>query len=358
MNWSSPISTGDVVAIHAALVATPNGDGEILLFGGDNHDITAAQSNQFDHTRRFNCRHPNQALLYVPSPPFDVFCCGHAFLADGRLLISGGTAEFPQDAGLFHGPAEHFAGHRKCAAYDPSIGAFTTVADMAAGPGSGKATGGRWYPSLCTLGNGDVLAFQGHPGEDDARHGNNTPERYQPFLNRWVPLPAIGDVSSSPILYPRLHLLNDGTVFVSSRINGFNRNIRINLQNGAVQDVAPLPDVDYHLFDCPSILLPLVPADGYRPRILLCGGSRSQILDLANPGLGWQVVPRNGETANQSRIHACATLLPTGDVLLTGGTLPNNDQSRREGAGDFPDSARPHRRRLYPRPRPVGNNQR
>ena len=46
MPWDPPISSGDVVAIHAVLVPTANGDGEILLFGGDNHDIAAIREWQ------------------------------------------------------------------------------------------------------------------------------------------------------------------------------------------------------------------------------------------------------------------------------------------------------------------------
>ena len=111
MPWSSVISSGDVVAIHAALVPTANGDGEIILFGGDNHDLAAARADQIDHSARFNCRHPTQSLIRVLSPNFDLFCCGHAFLGDGRLLIAGGTDEFPPDAGGIH-HERHFDGHR------------------------------------------------------------------------------------------------------------------------------------------------------------------------------------------------------------------------------------------------------
>ena len=85
MPWTVPIPSGDVVAIHVALLPTPNGDGEILLFGGDNHDIAAARANQIDHTARFNCRHPTLAVIPVDAPDFDLFCCGQAFLGDGRL---------------------------------------------------------------------------------------------------------------------------------------------------------------------------------------------------------------------------------------------------------------------------------
>ncbi len=91
MGWLSPISSDDVVAIHAALVPTANGDGEIILFGGDNHDLAGARAHLFDHTRRFNCRHFNAALVRVPSPAFDLFCCGHAFLGSGQLLLTSDT---------------------------------------------------------------------------------------------------------------------------------------------------------------------------------------------------------------------------------------------------------------------------
>src|SRR6266700_1509113 len=575
MSWSSPISSGDVVAIHAALIPTPNGDGEIILFGGDNHDFNAAELGekgdltQFDHARRFNCRHPNLPLEYVHSPVFDLFCCGHAFLG-GRFLVAGGTLRFPPDAAGPHHDM-HFEGHRHAAiyaleeqeryaaiwakdngpvfiarhgmtsqqyqqefnthvaqgfrltlvngysignheryaaiwekdngpafiarhgmtsqqyqqefnthvgqgfrlklvsgfgvagqdhyaaiwvkdngpafvarhgmtsqqyqqefnthvgqgfrltlvsgyavagedryaaiwekdngpafvarhgmtsqeyqqefdthvaqgfrlklvsgysvggqdryaaiwdkdngpafiarhrmtsqqyqqefnthiaqgfrlrlvsGYNPMVGAFTPVADMGPQPNSGQAGGGRWYPTLCTVGTGEVLAFQGHPKGDDTRHNNNTPELYSP--DHWVGLPATGS-TGAPILYPRLHLLNDGNVFVSSRIDGFAQNISFNPHSGATQQITPLPDGEYQDFACAAVLLPLVPADGYRARVLLCGSVRSQLLDMGNVGAGWQVVPRNGSTANLHRFRGCATLLPTGNVLLTGG---------------------------------------
>jgi hypothetical protein len=46
MSWLSPISSEPVVAIHAALLPA-NGDGEILLFGGDDHDRAANIAGQW-----------------------------------------------------------------------------------------------------------------------------------------------------------------------------------------------------------------------------------------------------------------------------------------------------------------------
>lgn len=326
MPWSTPTPSGDVVAIHAALVPTANGDGEILLFGGDNHERNANLTSQFDHARRFNCRHPDQPLTYVQSPPYDVFCAGHAFLGDGRLMVAGGTAQFPADAGGIHHNL-HFGGHRHTSIYNPPTGTFLAAADM--GPEPGLTTGGgRWYPTLCTLSTGEVVAFQGHPDEDDGRHGNTTPERYQPLANRWIMLPEIGAPVGDPIVYPRLHLLRDGWVFVSSEIEGFAQCIAFDPWSGATRTTCPLPDAAYRGFNFPSVLLPLVPGDGYRARVLLCGAPGSQLIDLGAASPAWQNVPRAGSTSGQARIHANATLLPTGDVLMTGGTVDNgSDQT-------------------------------
>ncbi len=325
MPWSPPTSSANVVAIHAALVPTANGDGEIILFGGDNHDFAAAHAHNFDHGARFNCRSPAQALITAHLPDFDLFCCGHAFLGDGRLLVAGGTAEFPADAAGPH-HLHHFDGHRHCAVYVPSRGVFVVVADMGPQPGQ-NAGGGRWYPTLCTLGNGEVFAFQGHPSGTDTRHGNDTPERYNAGNNSWTMLPKIGAITGDPILFPRMHLLNDGHLFVTSNISGHIQNIRIDPQSGAANDLTALPNAAYFGFDCPSVLLPLVPTDGFRARIVLCGAPQSQFMDLGNSGAGWQNVSRDAAMANRARTHSCATLLPTGDILLSGGADPNNDQA-------------------------------
>ena len=63
---SKPSNDGD---IHISGTAPEIGllTVEILLFGGDNHDIAAARADQFDHAHRFSCRNPNQALSYVAS---------------------------------------------------------------------------------------------------------------------------------------------------------------------------------------------------------------------------------------------------------------------------------------------------
>lgn len=335
MAWSPVISSLDVVAIHAALLPTLNGDGEILLFGGDDHYRQANLDMQWDHARRFNCRNPTQALVYVQSPNADLFCCGHGFLGDGRLLTGGGTLTFPPDSEGPHHDLNHFEGHRRCFIYDPaSPAAFTEAGSMnfePAPPGSAPHGGGRWYPTLVTLASGEVLAVAGHPAGDDDRHNNTRPERYQPISASWVLLGEVASDPGNPDLYPRLHLLRDGSVFVSSALSGNATCIAIDPGTGNKTTVCDLPDPAYRGFDRPSVLLPLTPNDGYLNRVMLCGGVISQMKNLSDGTPSWTTVPRSGGTASQSRLHACATLLPTGDVLMTGGADPNNTNDDQTG---------------------------
>ncbi len=80
--------------------------------------------------------------------------------------------------------------------------------------------GGRWYPTLVTLGSGEVFAAAGHPAEDDVfegRHNNHTPERYAPTADGWTLL-ATGADRTAPASevtddYPHYHLTRNGTLF-------------------------------------------------------------------------------------------------------------------------------------------------
>src|SRR5262249_31025605 len=69
-----------------------------------------------------------------------------------------------------------------------------------------------------------------------------------------------------------------------------------------------------------SVLLPLHHEENYHPRVLVCGGPKALIADLA---LAAPHTPPLTKTAprqhTQTRNYANCTLLPTGDVVVTGG---------------------------------------
>ena len=103
----------NVLAAHAALL--PNG--KILHFSGSEYDETQHNKNQNNHTRLYDCA--TGEVTVVGSPIQDLFCCGHALLADGNLLAAGGTASYAphtEEAGGFH--LKHWPGLQNSWVYD------------------------------------------------------------------------------------------------------------------------------------------------------------------------------------------------------------------------------------------------
>ena len=99
-------------------------------------------------------------------------------------------------------------------------------------PGSTERGGGRWYPTLVTLADGQAIAVGGHPraGDDEhadnyptpetRRHSNNIPERYTPAVNAWKLMSGSQTAPDGPAQfldeYDRLHVTPTGHVFFST----------------------------------------------------------------------------------------------------------------------------------------------
>ena len=320
MPWNVVVDDSQVLAIHAALVFT----GGILYFGGDEHNQDQHDKNIIDNTRLFDVA--TNRITSLGSPTTDVFCSGHAFLADGRLLVAGGTEAWGGGhAG--HPHALNFGGHRACWLYNPQAArprAWQRAADMNFEPG--RATGGgRWYPTLVTLASGHVLAAFGHPSLSDGRHRNGTPEVYSPASNTWTLLSRIDEGIRDPptggphLNYPRLHVLPNSLVFFATPVNG---NRFYDPEAGIFLDrVIEAPgDPMYQDWSATSVLLPLLPNDDYTPRVLICGGRQPQKINLGERSPAWQNAGnRAGAAADRVRANLCAVILPTGDIFLSGG---------------------------------------
>jgi hypothetical protein len=104
-----------------------------------------------------------------------LFCSGHAFMPDGRLLISGGHK---QDA----------KGIDVTNIFDPTSETFV--------PGLPKMAFGRWYPTVTELTDGRMLTMA---GRDSAGKVVTTPEIWE--NNQWVKLPGAGTLEIP--YYPR-----------------------------------------------------------------------------------------------------------------------------------------------------------
>jgi hypothetical protein len=324
-----------ILAVHAALLHT----GKIVYFGGDQHDSGLNVSGDVDHTRLFDCA--SNAITAVTGLPgnSDLFCCGHALLADGRVLAAGGTRNW--GGGGIH-PLGHFIGLRDAYLFDPvtekwkATGKLVTQRAAQVTPGKDiEKTGGKWYPTLVTLPDGRVLALSGHPEIDDNRHNNNSLELYDPAAGTWTIVGPndyanIDSVNARQYEYPRLHVLPDGSVISMSPMTN-NRHERWHPYadaNDWDDLIEPAPEAIYNngfAQDTSSVLLPLDPGDGYRARLMLTGGSKPFVLDMGNLSAGWVQAARSmvdypapGDM-NPVRENADAIILPTGEILVEGG---------------------------------------
>ena len=305
------VGNSQVLAVHAALLHT----GKILIFSGDQHDKDLHDAGDTNHTRLYDP--VTNAVTTLGTPPVDLFCAGHAFLVDGRLLVAGGTDDFPGHGGLH---VEHFPGTRDSFAYNPRTNGWTTLAPMVPEPGR-TTGGGRWYPTLVTLADGKVLALTGHPKADDTRHDNNSPEAFSPSPRNQGTWRLVGpgpDPAHAMSYYPRAHVLPDGEVFIVTPVGG--QSVRLRTDGYVWRNVAPQPgDGIYHGFGCSTALLPLRHDQGYRARVLAVNGGQPIVIDLGASTPSWVPTPGRALAGSPRREHAIATLLPTGEVLVSGG---------------------------------------
>lgn len=297
--------------VHMALLHT----GKVLAFGGSGNDEryleTPHPAELFD---------PEQGTVEIVTQQLagDIFCAGHAFLPDGRLLAAGGTHRYDGDFNLF-GLVDLplFSGLDQAYVFDPEDERWTRVQDMHAG---------RWYPTLVTLGDGSILTAAGltkYPPWVALRKI----ERYTPEsgwdtvtgAGRWLPL------------YPRLHLLPDGDVFYAGSYNThYTFPFSLRSFPTAVLDVETREWTEYGLpneqerEEGASVLLPLRPEDNYRARVLLAGGGTpsgteatddAEVIDLGAPRPRWRSVG----SMRHARYYCYPVLLPDGTVFVMGG---------------------------------------
>ncbi len=332
MPWDVLDTDTDIIAIHVALLPTSN-NGDILCFGDWTQPDDIPQ-NEYTHSRIFHIANETvETFADADVPNTNSFCCGQAFLADGRLLAAGGTLGWPSEHVGIHDA--HYDGERACWIYLPREKRWVRVKDLNFQPGSDSIGGGRWYPTLVTLSNAEVFAAAGHPSDTDSyppdvtepfkRHNNNTPERYSPTTNNWALMTS--DVTApdgtNTDSYPRFHLLPNGLLFSDTEGKGGAKRIFdpfAGIWTGPDVDVSLLPSAYGRGSSTTSVLLPLLPPT-YMPRILACNSAHATAfrIDVDDSPKWVKTTNRTGAAAGKERSHACAVLLPTGQVFLSGG---------------------------------------
>ena len=259
-----------------------------------------------------DCKNPPpQTILRLSAPPYtsttdlfnnvlDLFCSGHSFLPDGKLLITGGTTY----QGTIH------SGVYDTTIFDPVDNSFTnSPAHFMFWP--------RWYPTNLALGNGETLAISGSYLRGWDVYFNNSPQVWQ-VGGGWRDI--FGAATPQHLaLYPWMHLTADGRAFNSGPTN---TTYFINTSGNGSWSQGPTSI--YPVRDEGTSVM-------YEPnKILIIGGGNKPEGPLG------AVVPTNtAEKINLSdatptwtpaasmayrRRHLNATILPNGKVLVTGGT--------------------------------------
>ncbi|SEU16484.1 Kelch motif-containing protein [Myxococcus fulvus] len=222
------------------------------------------------------------ALTPLPKAGFNIFCSGHAFMADGRLFIAGG--HIADDSGLPY-----------AAIFDPFKLTWTRLPNMNAG---------RWYPTVTTLPNGDMLVIG---GAKEDRTKNLIPQVWQTSKGSWRTLTG---ASLELMYYPWMFVMPSGKALMA----GYWRPSRY-LDTDGVGAWTSGPRTTYTasrnygsavMYDAGKVLI----TGGDNPPT-----NNVEVLDLNVTKPAWRPIAPMRYVRRQHN----STVLPDGTVLVTGG---------------------------------------
>jgi len=263
-----PVVSWPYEVTHASLLA----NGKVLVwppyFSGDNARVWDPTTNTF---------------VVSPKAGYNIFCTGHTHLADGRVLVAGG-----QIGAVLYGVPN-------ASIYDPRTDTWTRLPDMQSP---------RWYPTNTILANGDILVTSGQI--DPVRGINGLPQIWQAATSTWQ------DLSSAQLivpLYPRMFLAPNGKVFYAGEAP---QSRYLDTTGTGQWSLVAKSNLNRDYGSAIQY------GDG---KILIVGGGNpptatAEVIDLNAPTPAWRLV---GSMAYPRR-QLNATLLPNGQVLVTGGT--------------------------------------
>ncbi|MDT7753879.1 MAG: hypothetical protein QOD96_7541 [Pseudonocardiales bacterium] len=295
-------------AVHAHVL--PNG--RVLMWGRRDRPAQTINSHEctpyvWDPHKRGTAdeyKTTPQPMLANGKTTVNMFCAGHTFLPDGRLLVVGGH--------LFDGE-----GLQQATIYDVEKNTWTAQPLM---------NDGRWYPTATSLPDGDVLVLSGAVAEEHAM--NEVPQVWRD--GKWLDLHGPGWPMLALIqafeLYPRIHVLSSGLLCMTGSLQG-TWTLDISKDNGTWTRIAGDGRLNGRRDYCPSVMYD-------RDRIIYIGGGNAPESDGYVPTANAEIIDlrlRDGlvqddpqwvatDPMSFPRRHHNATILPDGTVLVTGGT--------------------------------------
>ena len=310
-SWGAPFTVASW-PIHQILLPT----GRVLwLTYADDHE-KGGRAFVWDPATRQSREIDPPPVKYADgvTRPANLFCSGHAALADGRILVAGGNLAFPDPAG---GPGSDFKGARWVFTFDPWTETWTRQPDMAHG---------RWYPDVTTLPDGTAVIIG---GTDESGDNVNNPD-----IEHFTPSAAVNGVGALSVvahrattLYPHAFVVPDGTAA------GAPAGTQVLVAGPSTSDTWILNTADWSFRDVPDLPTPrlwgsalLLPsASGAPSKVMLIGGSdldvtpsaqrTTVVLDLNDVAAGW----RPGASMATGRSHLNVSILPDDSLLAVGG---------------------------------------
>jgi hypothetical protein len=322
--WSAPFEL-PLYAIHAAVLPT----GKVLFFGPPGPRF----STNYSFAVLWDPATGTQELVnppLAPDPmdggrmrPANVYCSGQAFLADGQLLLAGGT--------LGRDSSDRALGLKKVYSFNPFDKTWTEQPDMEAG---------RWYPTQTLLPDGRQVIISG--AKVFTADDNNTIELFNPAPNRnqrgtITKLAGVRGQSGQPPtsagdLYPHLFAMPSGRTMVAgpSRADSWFLNTP---GNGGPIPWSNLPDSSIRRTYGNSVLLPPAPGETTpSTKVMQIGGfprgaaddsavDSTETLDESVASPTWV---KTDPALNLSRAHQNTVLLPDGSMVAVGGGTGEN----------------------------------
>lgn len=322
-----------ITPIHLVILST----GKILYLAGSGYH----ESNKAGPFKA-ELMDPDTGAKVQYTFPDDFFCIGHNHLANGNVLLTGGTLNYDVD-----NPDGQFEGGLSVYEFDVHTSAFTKLQNMHQG---------RWYPTQTQLSDGRVVIVGGlddygarnalvevydpatktcgilydpnpdpirqgmycagmapdgtvlhKPGAGTICYGNNTNQGCAPFVS----------------LYPRMHLMPSGLIACC----GMSPDIFLldpSTGHWTRPGATSYPWRDYGT----SFLLPLQNSPAERGRILIAGGditgidpatNTCEIVDF-NAGTNTQPVVRPTTSLSFPRHYPIPIMLPDGKLIVFAGT--------------------------------------
>ena len=289
---------------------------KILVVSGSSYNCTYEWGKE--DTRLYDIATDTwSGLLTSPAPygsNFDAFCSAHVHDNVGGIVFQGGLVSYVNNGkgiGKFS------------ARYDPVTGTFTQLTGLAE----------HWYPTM-VAGVTEMYIFPGL----NTQFTTQTPEgssveKMAYGTTSWV---TTGASMTTISTYPRVAYLPSGKLFVASpagmdRKNYFfdpATNAFLPAGNDVVPESEPGQAHGGDSWQGTGVLLPFVPTQGRYPhaQFALINGVQYWVKDLAQANPIWQAMgtrPIELGSPSPQRWFGNSTLVPTGQLAVTGGTGPN-----------------------------------